>query len=145
MTHTYATIEVKPAAYDQIAALLRQAAYHHAFADDGAIFPTIDMHGIGLQRAAEPRVPQCRIVAAAIRKGDSIIVGARHFDTLMRNAIHESKVIGWPSAEQGFVDQRGIYLSRTAAWTIALAAGQIIRRCGGDETDGGTLYSENLY
>lgn len=46
---------------------------------------------------------------------------------------------------QGFVDQRGVFLTRTEAWSIALAAGQIIRRVGGNDTDGGTLYSENLY
>lgn len=47
--------------------------------------------------------------------------------------------------EQGFIDQHGAFMSRREAWEVAEAAGQIIRRVGGDEADGGTLYSENLY
>ena len=48
-------------------------------------------------------------------------------------------------SESGFVDNRGNFLTRTEAWKVAEAAGQILYRCGGDETNGGTLYSENLY
>lgn len=47
--------------------------------------------------------------------------------------------------EQGFIDQWGIFLNRQEAWKVAKAAGQILYRCGGDDSDGGTLYSENLY
>jgi hypothetical protein len=49
MTHTYATLEVSRAAYDEIASKLREAGYDHVFIPDriGAA-PTIDMHGIGL-------------------------------------------------------------------------------------------------
>jgi hypothetical protein len=47
--------------------------------------------------------------------------------------------------EEGFIDQFGDFHARTEAWKIAEAAGQILHRCGGDDTDGGTLYSENLY
>ena len=46
---------------------------------------------------------------------------------------------------QGFIDQNGIFMTRTEAWQVALAAGQIRYRCGGDTANGGTLYSENLY
>lgn len=42
-THTYALLELSPAAYDEIAGKLRAAGYHHAF-NDGVI----DMHGIGI-------------------------------------------------------------------------------------------------
>lgn len=45
-THTFATLEVSAAAYDEIAAKLREAEYDHAFMSGGAI----DMHGIGLIR-----------------------------------------------------------------------------------------------
>lgn len=45
MTHTYAILEVSPAAYEEIAEKLRSAGYGHVFAGDG----TIDMHGIGLR------------------------------------------------------------------------------------------------
>jgi hypothetical protein len=47
MTHTYALLEVSPAAYDEIAAKLREAGYNQAFGDEGEI----DMHGIALGRA----------------------------------------------------------------------------------------------
>ena len=43
-THTYVELEVSKAAYDEIAALLRDVDYDHVFMNDGAI----DMHGIAL-------------------------------------------------------------------------------------------------
>lgn len=43
-TYTYATLELSQAAYDEIAAKLKEADYGHAFMEDG----TIDMHGIGV-------------------------------------------------------------------------------------------------
>lgn len=89
-----------------------------------------------------------RIVCAAMRNKDGrIITGARHFDGVMITAINFSKD-DWSDHEgitQGFIDQRGVFLTRTEAWPIAHAAGQIIRRVGSDTTNGGTLYSENLY
>jgi len=71
-----------------------------------------------------------RIVCAANRKAFTghIVLGIRHWDAFMRG-----------------IDNKGVFLSRTEAWKVAEAAGQIIRRVGGDETNGGTLYSENLY
>lgn len=53
--------------------------------------------------------------------------------------------INWTGGDQGFVDRNRNYLTREQAWEVAKAAGQIIRRCGGDDSNGGTLYSENLY
>ncbi len=44
VTHTYVTLEVSAAAYDEIHKKLADAEYQHAFMDDGAI----DMHGIAL-------------------------------------------------------------------------------------------------
>lgn len=48
-THTVSTLEVSPAAYDEIAAKLRAADYAHVFEDDspGAM---MDMTGIGITR-----------------------------------------------------------------------------------------------
>lgn len=43
------------------------------------------------------------------------------------------------------MDQCGIYVNRVEAWIIATNANQIIRYVGGNNTDGGTLFSENLY
>ena len=85
-----------------------------------------------------------RVVCAANRNPKTLdmILGARHFDQLMREAVGAR--LG-SYTEQGFIDQRGEFMSRTEAWVVAAAAGQIIRRCGGDDADGGTLYSENLY
>lgn len=89
-----------------------------------------------------------RIVCAAMQnKHGRIITGVRHFDGLMHTQINFSKD-DWEDhgdIVQGFVDQKGIFLTRTEAWPIAKEAGQIIRRVGGDDRNGGTLYSENLY
>lgn len=46
VTHTYVELEVSAVAYDEIAAKLREAGYHHSFDGDLAI----DMHGIALTR-----------------------------------------------------------------------------------------------
>lgn len=43
-THTYVTLEVSQAAYNEIATKLREAGYDHVFGDDGEI----DMHGLAL-------------------------------------------------------------------------------------------------
>lgn len=48
-THTFATLELTPAAYDEIRTKLTAAEYQHTFMDDGAI----DMHGIGVTRGPE--------------------------------------------------------------------------------------------
>lgn len=45
-THTVATLELSPGAYDEIAAALREANYDHAFVDD-----FIDMTGVGIKRS----------------------------------------------------------------------------------------------
>lgn len=83
-----------------------------------------------------------RVVCAALRNGEGTIVcGPRHFDETMRRQIIESGG-DWRAAEQGFVDQRGEWLTREEALSVAVVAGQIIRRCGGDDHE---LFSENLY
>jgi hypothetical protein len=57
-THTYVTLEISAAAYDEIAGKLRDVDYHHVFGDSGEI----DMHGLALTRAHAhregPRNPQ---------------------------------------------------------------------------------------
>lgn len=45
MTHTFATLEVSEGVYDEVADLLKEAGYDHAFVDG-----VLDMHGIGLTR-----------------------------------------------------------------------------------------------
>lgn len=83
-----------------------------------------------------------RVVCAAIRQTNGFVIcGARHFDTIMREQIEHSD-LNWKQAEQGFITQRGEFLTREQALHVALANGQVIRRCGGDDHE---LFSENLY
>ncbi|MEQ0775910.1 hypothetical protein ABLT15_26750 [Paraburkholderia tropica] len=86
---------------------------------------------------------QHRIVCAANRKRftGEVVLGLRHWDAFMQGVLETE---GDP-VDQGFIDNRGQFLSRIEAWAVAHAAGQIIRRVGGDDSNGGTLYSENLY
>ena len=87
-----------------------------------------------------------RIVCAANRLSNGmLIVGARHYDSVMHATIKALKAAGVnvdKDCEQGFIDQFGNFYTREEAWDIALANNQIIRRVGGD---GCKLYSENLY
>ena len=90
-----------------------------------------------------------RVVCAAnlcISSG-AIILGARHWDKCMVNHhnLFEIAEVDTSFDDQGFIDQHGVFMSRQEAWEVAEKAGQIVRRVGGDDADGGTLYSENLY
>lgn len=88
-----------------------------------------------------------RVVCAANRDhftGD-VVIGVRHHDKIMREQMRLSGGFFGDPLEQGFIDQDGTFMTRSEAWKVAEAAGQIIRRCGGDDANGGTLYSENLY
>ena len=82
-----------------------------------------------------------RIVCAANRNmiTQSIVIGVHHWDGLIRQQIWEKY---YSDYEQGFIDNRGDFLTREEAFVVAEREGQIIRRVGGDE---GCLYSENLY
>jgi hypothetical protein len=88
---------------------------------------------------------QRRVVCAANRDASGVVIlGVRHWDAFMHA---QADSLPWiaGSHEQGFIDQLGDFMDRHEAWQVAEAAGQIIRRVGGDDADGGTLYSENLY
>jgi hypothetical protein len=88
------------------------------------------------------------VVCAAIRArftGDTVL-GPRHYDSVMRKQIDGIPAFSWGDpVDQGFVDQHGEFMSRQEAWKVAVDSGQIRRRVGGDNADGGTLYSENIY
>lgn len=74
-----------------------------------------------------------------------IICGARHYDMLMHHQIKALDKKLWEKMTdevQGFVNNKGEFLTREEAWLVASAEGQIIRRCGGDDKK---LFSENLY
>ena len=90
-----------------------------------------------------------RIVCAAIRAEGIVIIGARHFDSLMNDAIDRFfnpdeflQLQRLNKVEQGFIDQYRNFYNRAEAKKIAEAQGQIIRSCGGDFNE---LFSENLY
>ena len=86
------------------------------------------------------------------RDDDFLIIGPRHNDFTMINQRNVYEVylndkgilIEDANVKQGFIDQFGDFYDRQEAWKIAEVNGQIFRRVGGD-TNGGTLYSENLY
>jgi hypothetical protein len=84
------------------------------------------------------------VVCAALRDTlGRIVTGARHFDQIMHEQINRCvKREYWKTAEQGFIDQKGNFLTREEAHKIAWARGQIRRRCGGDDKE---LFSDNLY
>lgn len=85
-----------------------------------------------------------RVVCAANRHMDTdvIVLGARHFDSLMHKTIDMHGYKNHPF-EQGFIDQWGIFMNRQEAYTVAKAANQIRRKTG--NIDEPTLYSEDLY
>ena len=100
--------------------------------------------GVGVQR-----VVMRRVVCAAIRdEHGELLIGVRHFSPDMRKTMSYMQDFGQRFKRehtQGFVDQFGKFMDRQEAWKVANEAGQIYRRVGGDESKGGTLYSENLY
>jgi len=91
-----------------------------------------------------PKTVERRIVCAALQNETGFIIcGPRHFDGIMHSQINmRSDGSTWKGSKQGFVDQRGNFLTREEALIVAVDADQLIRRCGGD---GAQLFSENLY
>jgi hypothetical protein len=85
-----------------------------------------------------------RVVCAALRDSfGRIVTGARHFDAVMMEQIKRGGFQDdWKTADQGFIDQLGNYLTREEARVIAEAQGQILDPNGGGPV---SLYSENLY
>lgn len=93
-----------------------------------------------------------RVVCAAIRAADgSLLLGIRHYSADMHEQIKQradgEKFKHRSDEDQGFVDQRGEWLSREEAYVIADAAGQIVnkRACGWRPMREPKLYSEALY
>lgn len=85
-----------------------------------------------------------RIVSAALCETSGLIYSlpapARHHNVM--HALHKVMDGSVQHIEQGFLTNTGRFVTREQAHAIASAAGQIIRRCGGDEH---ALYSENLW
>lgn len=109
----------------------------------GGSWTRVNWHSLMARRATA--AGKQLVVCSAIRnlKTEAVIASPRHYDGVTHATIALcGDKEGWKSAEQGFVDQFGVFLTREAAHAIAWARGQIRRRCGGDAK---TLYSENLY
>lgn len=85
-----------------------------------------------------------RIVCAAVFMHDgTIVTGVRHLSPDMRHILRKAYGMNYQSQveKEGFIDNKGSFHDRKAAWSVALNAGQILRNTGTD----GELYSENLY
>ena len=99
--------------------------------------------------------PPERIVCAAnyYQAGNVIICGVRHGSLDMYSLFdHAEDVCEFSfkdtlsdKEQQGFITSKYRFVDRKEAWKIAVEQKQIVRRVGGDDSDGGTLYSENLY
>lgn len=92
------------------------------------------------------------VVCAACRYGDLIICGARHFDKVMHSQLkqlREDKLFEFESAgraDQGFIDQYGVFMTREEAFIVARDAGQLNVRRSKTPHEGSTeLFSEDLY
>lgn len=88
-------------------------------------------------------LPELVVSAAcrAVSNGkEHIVLGVRHFDRLMSETI-EMMGISSLDFEEGFITNKGRYITRQEAMQLALANNQI-RRTVSDDT---RLYSENLY
>ena len=88
-----------------------------------------------------------RVVCAANRHEDTLVLGARHFDSTMHSIIarlDKQFLPDFPSTwEQGFIDQHGRFMTRREALYVAIAAGQIVGRVKHGPQD--VLFSEDLY
>ncbi len=85
-----------------------------------------------------------RIVCAAmLMKDGSVVTGVRHFSPDMRHILQKAygNQYHLEVQEQGFINNKGQFVSREDAWAIAEANGQIFR----EVSTPGTLFSENLY
>jgi hypothetical protein len=101
----------------------------------------------------EPKYHHQRVVVCAANRSrltGQIVCGARHWDSCMRDMVipkdSRGEYIGmpdeWICADQGFIDQAGVWMDRQEAYEVAEKAGQIKY---GPEYSRGTLYSEDLY
>lgn len=91
---------------------------------------------------------QLKIVCAANRYKDFIVLGMRHHCVQMRQAIDSvgfENILaycgGLGAEEQGFIDQYGTFHDRATAAKIAIANGQAKE----EEMHGEILFSEDLY
>ena len=90
--------------------------------------------------------PPERIMCAVNASSCEInLLGVRHGDDFMWSYIADAELNPSIFKREGFLTTKGRFVTRQEAWKIAVEQRQIVRRCGNDTADGGTLYSENLY
>ena len=82
-----------------------------------------------------------KIVCAAIKHGEIIICGARHGDLIMHEILKKMPFM-YHECEQGFVDNKGVFVKRMHAFDIANDAMQVN---GERNVSKKELYSEGLY
>lgn len=89
------------------------------------------------------------VVCAAMKHGETIVCGARHFDSVMRTQLAAMNWWSVPNRsgsdwKQGFIDNYGVFMDRAEALAVARAAGQVdLRRPKGEPAH--LLFSEDLY
>lgn len=85
------------------------------------------------------------VCAANELKNGIVVLGVRHYDQLMMRQLHAMEMLEMGrTGEQGFVDNKGEFLTREEALVVATEAGQINtrREKGWPEH---MLFSEDLY
>lgn len=89
-----------------------------------------------------------RVIAAANKYGDLILVGTRHGSPAMGNqmrAIREDRIIdaeNMGKSIQGFIDNHDVFMTREEAYIVARDAGQLnMLRIKGDSDE---LFSEDI-
>ena len=96
-----------------------------------------------------PLNKQRRVVCAANRYKDILLLGPRHWDQTMHTQRALMRLDDVPSQEfeQGFVNTWGEFLTREEAWEVAMENSQVLRFVGGQAAGDNNLklYSENLY
>lgn len=76
--------------------------------------------------------------------GEVIVCGVRHWDPLMRDVIDHLDIKRDTTVIiQGFVDNRGVFLTREEAFVVATEAGQIKQKSG--NPDSKKLFSEDIW
>ena len=95
-----------------------------------------------------------KVVCAAIRAEDGcLLVGIRHYSADMYAQLVKrkdaEKFYHRFDADQGFVDQFGVYMTRTEAYKVAVASGQVEvpedQRYYEIHRSNNKLFSEDLY
>ena len=96
------------------------------------------------------KVNDRRVIAAACKYGEVIFVGVRHYDAIMVAQIRalseddEVRMMNRSEVVQGFIDNKGNFLTRKEAMKLVVESGQPFdKQRNGGNTD--ELYSEGVW